>query len=265
VEAVATCLTALRATLGRSQVTLEIRTRTARPAGQALSAELDIVLCTSGADHLLGELGGLGAGCRHVATRADPAMLGYECHAALRDGLGRYDWYGFLEDDLVLRDPLFLAKCAWFGAEAGADAVLQPNRFELAPGRTPGKAYVDGEIRPGATAEFQDVADRPELRLAALGREWVFRRALNPHAGCFFLSAAQMQHFASRPFFLDRSARFIGPLESAATLGLMRSFRVYKPAVENVGFLEIQHFGRGFMELIGTEIALAETPAETER
>jgi hypothetical protein len=74
-----------------------------------------------------------------------------------------------------------------------------------------------------------------------------FCRPANPHSGCFFLNAAQMSRWAARPDFLDRDTSFIGPLESAATLGIMRTFRVYKPTVENANFLEIEHHGTGFI------------------
>jgi hypothetical protein len=56
-----------------------------------------------------------------------------------------------------------------------------------------------------------------------------------------------MAHWMRQPHFLDRSPAFIGPLESAATLGIMRTFRIYKPARENASFLEIEHFGTGFL------------------
>jgi hypothetical protein len=56
-----------------------------------------------------------------------------------------------------------------------------------------------------------------------------------------------MAYWAAQPHFLDRDTGFIGPLESAATLGIMRTFRVYKPAVENASFLEIEHHGTAFI------------------
>ena len=56
-----------------------------------------------------------------------------------------------------------------------------------------------------------------------------------------------METWSRQPHFLDRDTSFIGPLESAATLGIMRTFRVYKPAVESAGFLEIEHFGTSFL------------------
>jgi hypothetical protein len=59
-----------------------------------------------------------------------------------------------------------------------------------------------------------------------------------------------MAHWAAQPYFLDRDTSFIGPLESAATLGIMRAFKVYKPAPPNAGFLEIQHFGTAYLSLL---------------
>ena len=50
-----------------------------------------------------------------------------------------------------------------------------------------------------------------------------------------------MESWASKPYFLDRDISFAGPLESAATLGIMKTFRVYKPAPASAGFFEIRH------------------------
>jgi hypothetical protein len=85
----------------------------------------------------------------------------------------------------------------------------------------------------------------------------VFQRALNPHSGCFFLNAKQMAYWASQPYFLDRDTSFIGPLESVATLGIMRTFRIYKPGPAYASFLEIQHFGTAFLNLIGRGINIS--------
>ncbi|NEP47205.1 MAG: calcium-binding protein, partial [Okeania sp. SIO2H7] len=85
-----------------------------------------------------------------------------------------------------------------------------------------------------------------------------FQRTLNPHAGCYFLNAEQMKQWASKPYFLDRDTNFIGPLESAATLGIMKTFRIYKTAGPDASFLEIQHFGTTFLSLIGNQISFAE-------
>ena len=97
------------------------------------------------------------------------------------------------------------------------------------------------------TAPFQDVFVTPVATGSLLGTTVTFQRAKNPHAGCFFLNARQMPLWSTQPYFLDRDTSFIGPLESAATLSVMRTFRIYKPAPECAGFLEIEHFRTGFL------------------
>jgi hypothetical protein len=106
---------------------------------------------------------------------------------------------------------------------------------------------LDGDLAAEVTAPFQNIADAPELKGSCLGLELTFRRPSNPHSGCFFLTTKQLRAWASRRDFLDRDTRFIGPLESAATLGLMRAFRVYKSAPEVASFLEIEHAGTAFI------------------
>jgi hypothetical protein len=247
IAALTSAITALHQLYGPDQRIIEIATGTAHPANQANWAQLDIVVCTTGFDHLLPRLPLPPRAFDHVATRCPPPLLGFECHAVLRDRLGSYDYYCYLEDDLICRDPWLFRKLAWFNAEVGDLPLLQPNRYEAcALGFVP-KAYVDGDLEPRHTAPFQDIDESPWLTSRLMGVPITFRRTRNPHSGCFFLNARQMEFWARRPDFLDRSTQFIGPLESAATLGLMRTFRVYKPAPENASFLEIEHFGTAFI------------------
>jgi hypothetical protein len=56
-----------------------------------------------------------------------------------------------------------------------------------------------------------------------------------------------MAHWAKQPGFLAREPNFVGPLESAATFGVMRHFRVYKPAPDNAGFLEVRHLDNRYL------------------
>jgi hypothetical protein len=226
---------------------MQLAAKRTRAANEPLRAEVHVVLCTTGGQHLLEKLPLDGGLFHHHPTQAEPLKLGYECQAVLRDRWGNYDYYGYLEDDLILHDPWLFAKISWFSSQAGADALLLPNRFERGDSPLVHKAYIDGDLSPRVTAKFQDVGQVPEFKGTALGVPLVFKRPLNPHSGCYFLSAEQMAHWMRQPHFLDRSKAFVGPLESAATLGIMRTFRIYKPARENASFLEIEHFGTGFL------------------
>ena len=72
----------------------------------------------------------------------------------------------------------------------------------------------------------------------------------NPHSGCFFLSSAQLKHWCAQDYWLDRSSNFISPLESAATLGLAKTFSILKPDFSHCSWFEVQHFGTSFHSLI---------------
>jgi hypothetical protein len=253
-RAMTACLAALHGLFGGGQCAIDIGRRRALPANAAHADRLDVVVCTTRGRHLLDRLALPKHLYTHHPTRAEPPLLGFECQAVLRDHLGRYDYYCFLEDDILLHDPWFFRKLVWFTAAAGDDCLLQPNRYEQAPLGPVRKAYIDGDLARRATARFQDVRERPVLRGRVLGVPLAFRRALNPHAASYFLSAAQMGRWARRPDFLDRDTRFVGPLESAATLGIMRTFRVYKPAPENADFLEVEHPGTRFLGQIGRTV-----------
>ncbi len=249
-DALAATITALRQLYSPIARTVDIERQTVLPANQSLTTALDIVVCTTQQRHLLGFLDVPLGSLQHHATAAEPLLLGFECQAVLRDCLGMYDFYGFMEDDLIARDPLMFHKLAWFCSTFEDHALLQPNRFEAGPLGPLPKVYLDGRMPAAATAEFQDVRVEEKLSGTVLNVPIAFERARNPHSGCYFLNAEQMKHWTSQPHFLDRDTSFIGPLESAASLGIMRTFRVYKPSAGNAAFLEIEHFGQEFLNLI---------------
>lgn len=244
------CLSAIRQLFGRPQCLIDVADRTTKPVNQLTAELVDVIVHTTGTDHLVDQLR-LGSDYfQHRATAAQPELLGFECHATLREHLGEYDYYCYLEDDLVIRDPLFFEKIRWFTHTFRRGCVLAPNRFEVTVNAIVHKAYVDGPLNPHVTCLFQDVTEQPSLEVELFARTIRFIRPTNPHCGGFFLTAEQMAHLAESPHFLDRDTRFIGPLESAATLGVMRTFRVYKPAPENACFLEVEHQGAAFLNRI---------------
>ena len=204
------------------------------------AAELKVVVCTSGGRHALAHAPSHLFEQREVD--GDPRFLGYACHEVLAEQAERFDYLCYLEDDLLVTDPATLAKARWFSETFGEDAVLQPQRYEAGDVGGPIKLYIDGGLSAHVrTGVFQNAGDHATVRARELGRELAFIRFENPHAGCFFLTSAQMRRWMAQPYFGDRSDAWVGPLESAATLGLMRAFRVYKPALGNAAFLEVEH------------------------
>ncbi len=217
----------------------------------------DIVICTTGDDHLIDQLPIPKSWFTHHPTQAEPLMLGFECHQVLAKAIGHYDYYCSLEDDIVIQDALFFEKLNQFNRFTEVRDLLQPNRYELSLQAPFVKAYVDGDIRPQATQAFQDVTDQPVLKGQIMGSPVQFKRAMNPHSGCFFLNDAQLQLWVHHPSFMDRDVRFISPLESAASLGIMKTFRVYKPTLDFASFLEVRHQDNRFIQLIGKQVAIA--------
>ncbi|MHC5599870.1 MAG: calcium-binding protein [Nostoc sp.] len=257
-QALTKSLSTLHQLFGKSQSIINIDQRLALPVNQPQLHEVDIVICTTQDNHLLNYLALPYHLYRHHSSNVEPMLLGFECQAVLQRCLGQYDYYCFLEDDLIIHDPWFFVKLSWFTQQAGDLNLLQPNRYEVSPQGLVHKAYIDGDLALRVTAPFQNVQEQQELKGTIMNTPIIFRRALNPHSGCYFLNANQMAHWANQPYFLDQDTSFVGPLESAATLGIMKTFRIYKPSAEQASFLEIQHFGTGFLGLIGGQVGLAE-------
>lgn len=257
-EACRACITTLHRLFGSPQYQLDLAASNAVPVNQSATHELDLVLCTARGHHLIDQLGLPTATYRHCAFEVEPMMLEFECQQVLRDAIGNYDYYCFLEDDLVIHDPYFFRKLTWFHRQFGDECLLQPNRFELGGlDAAVAKLYIDGNLPPRSTARFQNIAQTPDLTLPYLDATIRLFRPLNPHSGCYFLTQSQMTYWAEQRHFLDRDTSWCGPLESAATLGIMKTFRLYKPAPENMDFLEIEHRSSYNLNLIGKDVAFA--------
>lgn len=213
---------------------------------------LDIVVVTNGTDHLLDEAFAKARGVRHVTAQVDnPRMLGFAAHRLFAESRNAYDLFCYSEDDLRIVDPGFIDRLRAFQDAFSWKRLLMPNRFEWNVAGPTLKTWIDGDLRPGATETWRDpLPDEPFLTLPMPGRAPVtFRRAMNPHSGFFAISAAQLAHWARQPHFLDGDCSFISPLESAATLGMMKTFSIYKAFGPDAGFLEIEHIDNRFSSM----------------
>jgi len=253
-RALTRCISALHELFGGEQCFGDFTRGAWTQANEATAATVDVCVCTTQGSHVLADVPLSKDWYREVVCNCPPPLLGFECHALLKERLGEYDYYCCLEDDLVLHDPWLFVKLRRFTDVAGVDALLQPNRYEIPFDSHSRKIYVDGDLRPAATASFQDVGQQREVEFDCLGVRVVCRRTRNPHSGCFFLNQQQLDYWSRQPFFLDRDTSFVGPLESAATLGIMRTFRVYKPAPAVTSFLEIAHGGERLTRAIQARV-----------
>ncbi len=214
------------------------------PAGNPYRMDYDIVLFTTRGAHLLDELQGRQA-FHHIETAAEPLFLGFECARWIRDNLGTYDLYAYLEDDIVVRDPLFLHKIKLFNDtfEAGKRGLLlQPQRYEETLNAN------DSNLPADVTRVYIDYQSTDEpafagdvLSLDFAGTHVRFEPALCPHAGCYILNNEQAARMIAHPQFLDPNEPHKSPLDSAATLFVSRALKVYKPARDSLAFLDVQH------------------------
>jgi hypothetical protein len=239
--------------LGLRRSYLHMGDRCAYPADEAVRHQIDVRIITDGAHHVLDQLDPAYAGLfEEVPTQPSTGrMLGFEAQHYLASQLdAEYDLYGYFEDDLVIRDPFFFRKMHWFHRMMGDDAVLLPQRLELvgAPSVVD-RFYIDGPLA-SEDLEALNLLNGPVVVVPFLEEQMVFESPRNPHAGCFVLTQAQLRHWSSQPHWLDRDCSFISPLESAATLGLIKTFRLYKPALEYASWLEVQHWGTSFHSLL---------------
>ena len=257
IRALSSCLFNLHTLFGNSQCIINIKDKNTVLVNQNSTHEIDIVICTANQKHVLEHLNlPQNFYTQHNSELENPKMLGFECQKILKENLGKYDYYCFIEDDLIINDSLFFEKLNWFNKGTQSINLLQPNRYETSSRGKVLKAYVDGDINPRATKKYQDVSEFSHLHCKFLNQNVVFQRPLNPHSGCYFLTQEQMENWVSQEHFLDMDAGFISPLESSATLGIMKTFRIYKPTAQNANFLEIQHFGSSFISLIGNEVKI---------
>jgi hypothetical protein len=82
-------------------------------------------------------------------------------------------------------------------------------------------------------------------------------------AGCFFLSDEQLTMLVDGPYFLDGDVSYLSPLDSAVTLSVMKTFRVYKPVLDQAWFLEVLHASPRWIGSVTQIAELATGPPPT--
>jgi hypothetical protein len=93
---------------------------------------IDIVVLAIRGHELTGELGFAPGTFEVEYVDCKPPWIAFEAQRVLRERLGRYDFYCFMEDDLVIHDPAFFDKLTWFQQSFGPKALLMPVRYEVA-------------------------------------------------------------------------------------------------------------------------------------
>ena len=219
---------------------------------------VDLRVCVSGECHLLGQLGNCDGLYRQEACYPDdPRLLGFEAQRVLLEASFEaeragdpFDYIAYLEDDILLTDADFFLKLRSFSRAFGNRYLLMPNRIETMENKGQlRRFYIDGDYNPKASETYRRSTGNV-LSFSHLGEIVRFEQPFNLHSGCFFLNREQARSYADSGHAASIDTSFHGPLESAATLGMLKTFQLMKPSPENGRFLTVEHGGRNFMGLV---------------
>jgi hypothetical protein len=167
-------------------------------------------------------------------------LAGFKAQDEFFARIEEFDWFLYLEDDMVFADPLLLEKLEFFNTGAPADALLLPRQYEMLNGH---KRYID---------RGPDLAQPPawnRLRVLEIGG-WRFAEFENPHSATYCLSREQLDRWAASGRRWYGRVTFVAPRESAATGSLLEVFRIYKPHPANAAFLEVRHWDTKYSKRI---------------
>jgi len=104
-------------------------------------------------------------------------------------------------------------------------------------------------LEPATQRDFERVPRDACLEAGWGARNVTFARARNPHSGFLAITRSELAHWMAQPHFLDLDCSFVGPMESAASLAMLKTFPVYKASRDSQDFCQIQHLDRKFSAL----------------
>ena len=251
-DALQNVLLALRR-LGSQQYMLHMAERAVCRSNDEYRNEIDIRIITDGSHTVLNRLDPNYLNLfTEISTQPESGLfLGFEAQRYLASQLHeKYDFYCYLEDDLVINDPLFFQKLNWFLNLIGPRHVLLPQRVEIPRhAHMVQRFFIDGPLGDSELSKLPLCSSDP-ISIQIPGGDLVLESPSNPHAGCFFLSHAQLDFWVQQKHWLDLDISFISPLESAATLGIAKTFQLWKPCFSHASLFELQHWGNSFHSLI---------------
>lgn len=170
----------------------------------------------------------------------DPLFLGFEAQREFVRRGDDADWFLYTEDDIVLSDALVIEKLRYFSDGAPEGALLLPHRYELWQGR---KHYIDL-----VSKQSPDIGSSSSLTVIEVGG-WKFSEFENPHSGWYCLSQSQLRLWLATGRNWYGKISFVAARESAATGCLAEAFRLYKPHVDNMTYLEVRHWDTKYAEI----------------
>jgi hypothetical protein len=175
------------------------------------------------------------------SDQQDPMFVEYDSFEVFSGFIDSFDYFMFLEDDVLLNDSWFLEKIKKFNYYSShKNFVLLPHRFEYCNGV---KYFFDQMIadKPGKTAyNYSEI-------LKVYTDDAAFVVYENPHAAFYCLSKEQLLLWKNSGYKWKNKVVAYGVLESAATYSLYENFEFLKPHPDNINYFEVQHYGNKYM------------------
>lgn len=217
-----------------------IANETVQPVTQTTQG--DVIIVSVAEENLIRELA-QGAAINARLWAGPPRQLGYQCRRIFARHLGGYDLYCFIEDDTTITDPAFFRKVAKFYQTHGEDKVLLPNRFEIFSLQARGwRTYLDRPVFPALRMAEQPGPDF--LTLADFDGDVVFEKTRDSQAGAYVITDTQLKRWMAEPDFGAPSESQLqakaDPME-LAMIPMGGRLPIYRPAKENLDFLQVHH------------------------
>ncbi len=202
----------------------------------------DVIVVTAPENNLIAEISAPLSINAHIWS-GPPRQLGYQCRRIFAQHVGQYDFYLFIEDDTTILDPSFFRKIAAFYRAHDEDKILLPNRFEIfGPPHHGWRAYLDQPAFPAHRAP--DKPGPEQLTLPSFDGDVLFRKTTDGIAGAYVITNAQLSRWMAQPdFHAPAPAALMAGLDplELTQLPLGGSLPIYRPAPQNLDFLEVRH------------------------
>ena len=175
------------------------------------------------------------------STQPDPMFIGFDAFEQFKAHAEDFDYFMFMEDDILLSDSWFLEKIKQFNQSSPSpNYVLLPHRFEYFKGV---KYYLDQMAVTGEQSKRYTYTEQLNFTVDHVQ----FCIYENPHAGFYCLNRTQLSQWISSGNRWKNKAVAFGPLESAATFCLFENFKLFKPHPDDMDYFLIQHFGNKYI------------------
>lgn len=178
----------------------------------------------------------------------EPMLVGFRAQDEFIERVEKFDWFVFLEDDIIINDSTFIDKIECFNRNSNnLKYILLPHRYEMLDGQ---KTYIDFTY-----SEKENTASLTwnKLSIVTIGSV-EFCEFCNPHSGFYCLSQSQLKLWIDSGRFWKNQDIIAGPLESAATFCLFETFSLYKPHPDFMHFLEVQHWDSKYSQYMKDNI-----------